>query len=119
MNVDIFRQGDFIDAIGVTKGKGFQGVMRRWNYAGGPGSHGQKGFSRRPGSIAAGSTPGYVDKGKKMPGHMGQRNRTVQSLEVIQVRPDDNVLLIKGAIPGANGDYVVIREAKKKPKSAQ
>ncbi|MFT4690332.1 MAG: 50S ribosomal protein L3 [Verrucomicrobiia bacterium] len=115
---DVFSVGDFVDAIGVTKGKGFQGVVKRYSYAGGPGSHGQKGFRRRPGSIAAGSTPGWVDKGKKMPGHMGQRRRTVQNLEIIQVREEDNLLLVKGAIPGANGDYIVIRESKKKPKKA-
>ena len=117
--VTIFEPGDYVDAIARTKGRGFQGVVKRWNFAGGPASHGQKGWFRRPGSIAAGSTPGWVSKGKKMPGHMGQRQRTVQNLKIVQVREEDNLLLVKGAVPGANGDYVVIREAKKKPKASK
>ena len=116
---DIFEVGDHVDAIGLTKGRGFQGVVKRYNFGGGPKSHGQKGFFRKPGAIAAGSTPGWVDKGKKLPGQMGQTRTTVQNLKVVQVRSDDNLLLIKGAIPGANGDYVVIREAKKKPKAVK
>jgi len=116
---DIFEAGDHVDAIGLTKGRGFQGVVKRWNFGGGPKSHGQKGFFRKPGSIAAGSTPGWVDKGKKLPGQMGQESRTEQNLRVVQVRPDDNLLLIEGAVPGSKGDYVVIREAKKKPKAAK
>ncbi len=117
--VTVFEPGDFVDAIAKTKGRGFQGVVKRWNFGGGPKSHGQKNWYRRPGSIGACATPGLVQKGKKMPGHMGQASRTVQNLEVIQVRAEDNVLLIKGAIPGAKGDYVVIREAKKRPKAAK
>ena len=116
IGVDVFEAGDYVDVIGKTKGRGFQGVVKRWNFGGGRASHGSGGWRRRPGSIGAGSTPGYVIKGKQMPGHMGQANRTVQNLEVIQVLADDNLLLVKGAIPGAKGDYVVIREAKKKPK---
>ncbi len=114
INADLFEAGDYIDAIGTTKGHGFQGVVKRWGFGGGPATHGAKGFKRRPGSIGAGSTPGTVDKGKKMPGQMGQRRRTTQNLKVIQVRTEDNVLLIQGSIPGANGDYVVIRESKKR-----
>ncbi|MBT5846732.1 MAG: 50S ribosomal protein L3, partial [Verrucomicrobiales bacterium] len=117
--VTIFEPGDYVDAIARTKGRGFQGVVKRWNFGGGPASHGQKGWFRRPGSIAAGSTPGWVSKGKKMPGHMGQRQRTVQNLKIVQVREEDQLLLVKGAVPGANGDYVVIREAKKKPKATK
>ena len=113
---DCFDEGDFVDAIGLTKGRGFQGVMKRWNFSGGRATHGAKGWKRRPGSIGSGSTPGWVAKGKKMPGHMGQAQRTIQSLKVVKVRGEDNLLLIKGAIPGAAGDYVVIREAVKKPK---
>ncbi len=113
---DCFDEGDFVDAIGLTKGRGFQGVMKRWNISGGRATHGAKGWKRRPGSIGSGSTPGWVAKGKKMPGHMGQARRTIQSLKVVKVRGEDNLLLIKGAIPGAAGDYVVIREAVKKPK---
>ena len=117
--VTIFEPGDYVDAIARTKGRGFQGVVKRWNFAGGPASHGQKGWFRRPGSIGPGTTPGWVSKGKKMPGHMGQRQRTVQNLKIVQVREEDQLLLVKGAVPGANGDYVVIREAKKKPKASK
>ena len=117
--VTVFEPGDYVDAIADTKGRGFQGVVKRWNFGGGPKTHGQKGFFRRPGGIGACATPGWVVPGKKMPGHMGQERRTVQNLEIIQVREEDNVLLIKGAIPGSKGDYVIIREAKKRPKMAK
>ena len=119
IGADVFETGDYVDVIGKTKGRGFQGVVKRWNFGGGRGSHGSGGWRRRPGSIGAGSTPGHVIKGKHMPGHMGQASRTVQNLEIIQVQTDDNLLLVKGAIPGANGDYVVIRESKKKPKKTK
>jgi large subunit ribosomal protein L3 len=119
IGADVFEPGDYVDVIGKTKGRGFQGVVKRWNFGGGSGSHGSGGWRRRPGSIGAGSTPGHVTKGKHMPGHMGQASRTVQNLEIIQVQTDDNLLLVKGAIPGANGDYVVIRESKKKPKKTK
>ena len=119
IGADVFEPGDYVDVIGKTKGRGFQGVVKRWNFGGGSASHGSGGWKRRPGSIGAGSTPGHVTKGKHMPGHMGQASRTVQNLEIIQVQTDDNLLLVKGAIPGANGDYVVIRESKKKPKKTK
>lgn len=109
----LFEVGDFVDAIGVTKGRGFEGVMKRHHFAGGDASHGAKGWRRRSGAIGQRLFPGTVMRGMKMPGHMGQVTRTTQNLEVIQVRPDDNLLLIKGAIPGSEGDYVIIREAKK------
>ena len=117
--VTVFEVGDYVDVIADTKGRGFQGVVKRWNFGGGPASHGHGGFSRRPGGIGACATPGHVVRGKKMPGHMGQERRTVQNLEIIQVRDEDNVLLIKGAIPGSKGDYVLIQEAKKRPKTAK
>lgn len=116
IGVTLFAPGDFIDAIGVTKGRGFEGVMKRHNFRGGDASHGAKGFRRRPGAIGQRLFPGTVMRGMRMPGHMGQVQRTVQNLEIVQVRDADNVLLIKGAIPGAKGDYVVIRESKKIPK---
>ena len=119
IGADVFEPGDYVDVIGKTKGRGFQGVVKRWNFGGGSASHGSGGWKRRPGSIGAGSTPGHVTKVKHMPGHMGQASRTVQNLEIIQVQTDDNLLLVKGAIPGANGDYVVIRESKKKPKKTK
>jgi large subunit ribosomal protein L3 len=118
IGADIFAQGDFVDAIGLTKGRGFEGVVKRHNFRGGDITHGAKGWHRRPGAIGQRLFPGTVMRGTKMPGHMGQVRRTVQNLEVIQVRQADNILLVKGAIPGANGDYVVIRASKKRPRKA-
>ena len=112
----LFAPGDYIDAIGLTKGRGFEGVVARHGFRGGDSTHGAKGWHRRGGAIGQRLFPGTVMRGMKMPGHMGQVRRTSQNLEVIQVREADNLLLIKGAIPGANGDYVVIRESKKQPK---
>jgi large subunit ribosomal protein L3 len=114
----IFAQGDFVDAIGVTKGRGFEGVMKRHNFRGGDASHGAKGWRRRSGAIGQRLFPGTVMRGMKMPGHMGQVRRTAQNLQIVQVREAENILLIKGAIPGSNNDYVVIREAKKLPKGS-
>src|SRR5271165_4539791 len=112
----LFAPGDYVDAIGTTKGRGFEGVVGRHAFRGGDSTHGAKGWHRRSGAIGQRLFPGTVMRGMKMPGHMGQVRRTVQNLEVIQVREDDNLLLIRGAIPGANNDYVIIREAKKLPK---
>jgi large subunit ribosomal protein L3 len=112
----LFAPGDFIDAIGTTKGRGFEGVMKRHNFAGGCATHGAKGWKRRSGAIGQRLFPGTVMRGMRMPGHMGQDTRTTQNLEVIQVLEADNLILIKGSIPGAEGDYVVIRESKKRPK---
>ncbi len=118
VGVNIFAAGDYVDAIGVTKGRGFEGVVKRHRFAGGDSTHGAKGWHRRSGAIGQRLFPGTVMRGMKMPGHMGQVRRTTQNLQVVQVREADNVLLIKGAIPGAKGDYVVIRESKKNPKAA-
>jgi large subunit ribosomal protein L3 len=112
----LFAVGDFIDAIGVTKGRGFEGVVKRHRFAGGDSTHGAKGFHRRNGAIGQRLFPGTVMRGMKMPGHLGQVQRTTQNLEVVQVREADNLLLIKGAIPGSEGDYIIIRESKKRPK---
>jgi len=112
----LFAPGDFIDAIGVTKGRGFEGVVKRHRMAGGDSTHGAKGWHRRGGAIGQRLFPGTVMRGMRMPGHMGQDTRTTQNLQVIQVREADNLLLIKGSIPGAEGDYVIIRESKKRPK---
>jgi large subunit ribosomal protein L3 len=112
----IFAPGDYVDAIGITKGRGFEGVVKRHGFRGGDASHGAKGWHRRPGAIGQRLFPGTVRRGMRMPGHMGQVRRTVQNLEILQVREQENLLLIKGSIPGANGDYVIIREAKKRPK---
>jgi large subunit ribosomal protein L3 len=115
IGANIFNKGDFIDAIGVTKGRGFEGVVKRHGFRGGDMTHGAKGWHRRSGAIGQRLFPGTVMRGMKMPGHMGQVQRTTQNLEIVQVREAENLLLIKGAIPGANGDYVVIRESKKIP----
>jgi large subunit ribosomal protein L3 len=116
LGASLFAKGDFVDAIGVTKGRGFEGVVKRHRFAGGDSTHGAKGWHRRSGAIGQRLFPGTVMRGMRMPGHMGQDRRTTQNLEVIQVREDDNLLLVKGAIPGSKGDYVVIRESKKIPK---
>src|SRR6266566_9193852 len=112
----VFAKGDYIDAIGVTKGRGFEGVVKRHRFRGGDSTHGAKGWHRRGGAIGQRLFPGTVMRGMKMPGHMGQVRRTTQNLQIIQVREADNILLIKGAIPGSKGDYLIIREAKKNPK---
>jgi large subunit ribosomal protein L3 len=112
----LFSVGDFVDAIGVTKGRGFEGVVKRHRFAGGDSTHGAKGWHRRSGAIGQRLFPGTVMRGMRMPGHMGQVRRTTQNLEVVQVREADNLLLIKGSIPGSEGDYVIIRESKKRPK---
>ena len=116
VGASVFAKGDFVDAIGVTKGRGFEGVVKRHHFRGGDSTHGAKGWHRRSGAIGQRLFPGTVMRGMKMPGHMGQVQRTTQNLEVIEVREEDNLLLIKGAIPGAKGDYVIIRESKKIPK---
>jgi len=116
VGVNIFAQGDYVDAIGVTKGRGFEGVVKRYRFRGGDSTHGAKGWHRRGGAIGNRLFPGTVRRGLKMPGHMGQVRRTTQNLQIVQVREAENILLIKGAIPGSKGDYVIIREAKKNPK---
>jgi large subunit ribosomal protein L3 len=116
LGATLFAPGDYVDAIGITKGQGFEGVVKRHHFRGGDSTHGAKGWHRRSGAIGQRLFPGTVMRGMRMPGHMGQVRRTAQNLEVIQVREADNLLLIKGAIPGAKGDYVVIRESKKRPK---
>jgi large subunit ribosomal protein L3 len=118
VGVTIFAEGDYVDAIGTTKGRGFEGVVKRHGFRGGDITHGAKGWHRRPGAIGQRLFPGTVMRGMRMPGHMGQVRRTVQNLKVIKVLEADQLLLIQGAIPGARGDYVVIREAKKRPKTA-
>ena len=110
---ELFAEGQWVDVIGTTKGKGFQGVVRRYNFNGQPDGHGHM-MHRRTGAIGAGSWPARVWKGQKMPGRHGNYRRTVQNLQVVKVRPEDNVILISGAIPGHNGQYVTIRPALKK-----
>lgn len=115
ITVKEFQPGQFVDIIGITKGRGFQGVVRRHKFAGGPGSHGTKGWHRRPGAIGERLFPGRVFRGQRMPGHMGNRRVTVQNLRVVQVREADNALIVAGAVPGPCGAVVVVRHAKKKP----
>lgn len=112
LNVTQFAPGDIVDVIGRSKGKGFQGVMKKHNMAGQGASHGSM-MHRRNGAIGNRSTPGRIWKNMGMPGHMGDERVTVQNLRVVQVRPEDGVILISGAVPGANGCYVVVRPAKK------
>ena len=119
LNVSQFAVGDVVDVIGKSKGKGFQGVMKKHNMAGQPASHGHM-MHRRNGAIGNRSTPGRIWKNMGMPGHMGDERITVQNLRVVQVRPEEGVILISGAVPGANGGYVVIRPAiKAQPEAAK
>ena len=110
---DVFEANDYLDVTGIIKGRGFQGVVKRYNFGGGRASHGGI-WTRRPGSIGCREWPGNVIKGKKMPGHMGNVRRTVQNLQVVRVMAEDNVLLVRGAVPGANGGTLLIRQAIKK-----
>jgi len=113
LKVDIFAPGDYVDVTGVSIGKGFQGGMKRWHWSGGPQTHGSTSH-RRVGSIGSTTTPGRVWRGHHMPGHMGNKTVTLQNLKVIKADIDNNMLLVKGAIPGSKNGYVVIRKAKKK-----
>ncbi|MCS7280294.1 MAG: 50S ribosomal protein L3 [Desulfobacterota bacterium] len=112
---DVFKQGMYVDVTGTSKGKGFQGVVKRHGFSGAPASRGTHEYFRHGGSIGQNMTPGRTMKGKKMPGHMGMRKVTVQNLKVVDIKPDLNVMLVKGAIPGPTNGYVIIRKAKKKP----
>ncbi len=117
ITVDSFKEGQLVDVIGVTKGKGFQGVVKRFRANGGPATHGSM-FHRRVGSIGMRQTPGRVWKNQVMPGHMGNTKRTLQNLQVVKIVADKNLILVKGAIPGANGDDVIVRTAiKGQPKA--
>jgi len=110
--VDQFKPKDKVDVIGISKGRGFAGVVKRHHFAGGEGSHGSM-FHRAPGSIGASSFPSRVLPGMRMGGHMGHGRVTVRNLEVIEVDTEDNVLVVKGAVPGPNGGYVLVRRAKR------
>ena len=112
VKVDIFKKGDWVDVVGVSKGKGFQGVMKRHNYSGGPESHGSM-FHRAPGSIGASSYPSRVWKNKALPGHMGDERVTVQRLKVIDARPEENLLFVRGAVPGGQNGLLIVRKSKK------
>ena len=115
LTVAIFAEGQIVDVIGVSKGKGFQGVVKRFRVAGGPAAHGSM-FHRRIGSVGMRQTPGRVWKNQRMPGHMGSDFRTVQNLRIVKIIAEKNLILVKGAIPGANGDDVIVRSGKKAKK---
>ena len=114
LGAELFPTDSWVDVIGTTKGKGFQGVVKRHGVAGQPMSHGSM-MHRRPGSIGCRLTPGLVWKNQKMPGQMGGKRRTTQNLRVAQSRQDEGLLLIAGCVPGSSGDYVIIRPALKNP----
>lgn len=112
LDVSLFQAGEMVDVVATSKGRGFQGVMKRHGMAGQPATHGHM-MHRRPGSIGMRQTPGRVFKNKPMPGHMGDKRRTVQNLEVVRVIADRNLLLVRGSVPGANGAELLVRAAKK------
>lgn len=112
IKADIFAAGDKIDVSGVSKGKGFQGTIKRWNMQRGPMSHGSK-YHRAVGSMGAASSPSRTFKNKKMPGQMGNKKATVLNLEVVKIMPEKNVILIKGGVPGPNKGYIVIKNTVK------
>jgi large subunit ribosomal protein L3 len=107
IKVDIFEENERVSISGVTKGKGFQGVVRRWNFSGGSDTHGSM-FHRRPGSTGMCAYPGKIIKGKKMPGRMGGKRKTVKGINIVKVDTDKNLLLVRGAVPGFNGNYIYI-----------
>ena len=113
LDASAFEEVNYVDVVATGKGRGFQGVVKRYDFGGGRASHGG-GWLRRTGSIGMCEFPGRVFKGKKMPGHMGSKRVTTQNLRVMQVRADENLILVKGSIPGANGGIVTVKEALKK-----
>ena len=113
LSLESFSKDTWIDVTGISKGKGFQGVMKRWNFQGGPAAHGSK-FHRAPGSIGMCASPGRVIKGKKLPGHMGAKQKTVQNLQVVELNKDQGYLLIKGSVPGSKSGFLRISKAVKK-----
>ncbi len=113
MKADVFSVGERVDVIGTSKGKGFAGAVKRYHFAGGPKTHGQSDRHRAPGSNGSGTTPGRVYKGSRRPGHMGDERVTVQSLKVVLVDTERNLIGVHGAVPGAKGGLVIINEARK------
>ena len=112
VDVGFLKHGDLVNVTGLSKGRGFAGVVKRHHFAGGPKTHGQTDRHRAPGSIGATTFPGRVLKGKRMAGHMGNRSVTARNLEVIQADPERNLLLVKGTVPGANGGLLVIEKVR-------
>ena len=112
IRVDVFKEGDLVDVVGISKGKGFAGVVKRYGFKGGPASHGAGGWRRRPGSIGASADPSRVFKGKKMPGKMGAEKKTVRNLKIVKVDKKENLLLIRGSLPGIKGSLLTIKSSK-------
>jgi len=110
LKADVFKVGDYIDVVGTTRGRGFAGVVKRYGFRGGKATHGSM-FHRAPGSIGASAWPSRVFKGKRMPGHMGNSTQTVQNLMVVGVRPEQNLILVKGAVPSSKNGIVIIKDA--------
>jgi large subunit ribosomal protein L3 len=113
VDVTLFQPGDLVDVSGLSKGRGFAGVVKRHHFAGGPKTHGQSDRHRAPGAIGSGTTPGHILKGLRMAGHMGNQRVTVKCLEVVKADPDRNLLLLKGAVPGAKNGLLEIRKSKR------
>jgi large subunit ribosomal protein L3 len=113
LTVEVFEEGERVDVVGRSKGRGFAGVVKRWGFSGGPKTHGQSDRQRAPGSIGAGSTPGRVFKGKKMPGRMGNDTVTSQNLLVSRIDPENNIIAVRGSVPGPKNGLVIIKEARK------
>ncbi|MDD3118789.1 MAG: 50S ribosomal protein L3 [Victivallales bacterium] len=113
IKAEVFDGTEYLDITGITKGRGFQGVVKRWNFRGGRYSHGG-GWKRKPGSIGCREWPAHVIKGKKLPGQMGNVQRTIQNLKLVQLRAEENLLFVKGAIPGPTGGIIMIKSARKK-----
>lgn len=111
LTVDMFRVGERVDISGISKGRGFSGVVKRWGFRGGKGTHGSM-FHRAPGSVGAAATPSKIIKGRKMPGHYGNRRVTVRNVEIVDVRPEEHILIIKGAVPGCRSGLVEVRKPK-------
>jgi large subunit ribosomal protein L3 len=113
LTVDVFAVGEIIDVVGTSKGKGFQGAVKRYHFRGGPKTHGQSDRNRAPGSRGSGTTPGRVFKGSRGPGHMGNERVTAQNLKVVIVDPERNLLGVRGAVPGSRGGVLMIKESRK------
>jgi large subunit ribosomal protein L3 len=113
ISIGIFEVGEIVDVVGISKGRGFTGVMKRYGFGGGPKTRGQSDRQRSPGSIGQGTTPGRVYKGKRMPGRMGNQRVSAQSLQVVLVDPQRNLLAVKGSVPGARNGLLLIKEARK------
>jgi large subunit ribosomal protein L3 len=111
LTIDMFQVGERVDISGVSKGRGFSGVIKRWGFSGGGATHGSM-FHRAPGSVGASATPSRITKGRKMPGHYGNKRVTVRNLEIVDIRPDQHLLIVKGAVPGCRSGLVEVRKPK-------